>query len=43
MRGIAVGMMFNPDREAFREELEMMRRYERTMREEIIRQYGKGR
>lgn len=40
MRGIAVGLMFNPDKQAFREELEMMQRYEAMMRELIIEQYG---
>ncbi|MEX1032622.1 MAG: TetR/AcrR family transcriptional regulator [Cellvibrionaceae bacterium] len=43
MRGIAVGLMFNPDRDGFREELEMMQRYERMMRDFIIKEYGKER
>lgn len=41
MRGIAVGLMFNPDREGFREELEMMQRYESMMRQFIVKEFGK--
>lgn len=41
MRGIAVGLMYNPDKESFRRELEMMQRYEFLMREIIEKEYGK--
>ncbi|MGI1678326.1 MAG: TetR/AcrR family transcriptional regulator [Cellvibrionaceae bacterium] len=41
MRGIAVGLMFNPDKKTFREELDMMRKYERLMTDLIIKEYSK--
>ncbi len=40
MRGIAVGLMMNPDRKTFREELDMMQKYEQLMTQVIIKEYG---
>ena len=40
MRGIAIGLMFKPDRKSFREELDMMQTYERLMTQVIIEQFG---
>ncbi|MGH1469886.1 MAG: TetR/AcrR family transcriptional regulator [Cellvibrionaceae bacterium] len=42
MRGIAVGLMFNPNKKAFLEELEMMRKYEKLMTDIIIKEHGKN-
>ncbi len=41
MRGIAIGLMFNPDKKAFREEMDMMQKYESLMTDLIIKQYGR--
>lgn len=42
MRGIAVGMMFHPDKESFRQELDLMQEYERLMTQIIIEKHGKN-
>ncbi len=41
MRGIAVGLMFNPDTKIFREEMDMMQEYERLMTDFLVEKYGK--
>ncbi|GAB1261317.1 TetR/AcrR family transcriptional regulator [Aurantivibrio plasticivorans] len=41
LRGIAIGLMFNPDKDAFREELAMMQRYENAMRHYLEKEYPK--
>lgn len=41
IRGIAIGLMFNPDKDAFREELQMMQRYENTMRKLLQKEFPK--
>jgi AcrR family transcriptional regulator len=42
MRGIAVGMMFYHDRKRFRQELEMMQKYEHLMTQVIIENHRKN-
>jgi len=41
MRGIAVGLMFNPNKKMYREEMELMQDYERLMTDFLIKKYGK--